>query len=75
VTLCDPIWHVSSRSTEAHRKLLHTLFTYFTDVVRIWTLCLKVALVQLQRHLSVCDKIASIERRRLLQSSVPEHPL
>jgi len=28
VTLCDPIWHVSSRSGEASCKLLYTLFTF-----------------------------------------------
>ena len=26
LTLCDPIWHVSSRSGEASRKLLYSVY-------------------------------------------------
>jgi len=30
VILCDPIWHVSSRSGEASRELLYSVYFYFT---------------------------------------------
>lgn len=32
----------------------------------------QIALNQLRRHSALCDKVAGIERRRVLQSSVPE---
>jgi len=40
VTLCDPIWHVSSSSGEACRELLYpvTLLLYFTKYARFWCL-------------------------------------
>jgi len=30
VILCDPIWHVSSRSSEASRELLYSVYFTFT---------------------------------------------
>jgi len=30
VILCDPIWHVSSRSVEASCELLHSIYLYLT---------------------------------------------
>jgi len=33
VTLCDPIWHVSSRSGEAVCELLYTSYLYFLTMI------------------------------------------
>ena len=48
VTLCDPIWHVSSRSgvttlRTAIHLLLTYLLTYLTGKVSIWKLLLRVS--------------------------------
>jgi len=32
VTLCDPVWHVSSRSSEAVCKLLYSALPFFINV-------------------------------------------
>jgi len=68
VILCDPIWHVSSRSGEACCELLYSVYftlLYFTHILTSWDTGVKNVREELLKNVKTWENNKTLEKRSL----------